>query len=581
MTALIYIIEQYFLAAVMATSIFGMGILSMSIVKLITQDTQCTEISKSILFSIGIGAIICCVQILLISGQFNQYWIYIIAISGSVACLHYFSSQPRNPFKQKIQLSISQGILLLSISLTFLAPLSIPKEWDELMYHLPHAMAWAENQALTINENYRYPFFPYNFNLLYTAVLSIKLNTMPHFLHAMAGWATAGIIHNYVSEEYGKTNAALSVFLWIAFSYGQFESAYIDLGLTLFCTAALFSIIQWIKKKGIIYLYLAAFFSGLALGTKYQAVIYLFAIAISIAPFLFKSKTTTRQNIIAAILLLTPMIYWYLRNFIITGNPVNPLAANIFGHYDWNAGDLKAQFEDLQRVRKNAIPYITIAAIAFSVVFFQKNKKLSLESIPQTFLLIATILWTIVSGYPRYLLPALPAMSVSIVTTTSTLFKKNRRITYITTSYKTYISVAIIITLIIFSAIRNTKSYQYIPHTEEIKENLLRKYIDGYEGWALIKNQYHGKVYQVGFDGMLYYAPPQTYGDVFGPWRYNDYVKLSPLELQTKLINNNFTHLSINKNFVPAEWLEKIEKNPLIFTPIFNTNETGIFIIHK
>jgi len=54
------------------------------------------------------------------------------------------------------------------------------------------------------------------------------------------------------------------------------------------------------------------------------------------------------------------------------------------------------------------------------------------------------------------------------------------------------------------------------------------------------------QTYQFGLEGVLYYAPPGTGGDHFGPGRYRDFVTLAPSALATALRERGNDSMLVN-----------------------------------
>jgi hypothetical protein len=50
-------------------------------------------------------------------------------------------------------------------------------------------------------------------------------------------------------------------------------------------------------------------------------------------------------------LTLLPCAYWYIRNYLLTGNPVAPMFPSMFGLADWNASDMAVQLTDIRNHR--------------------------------------------------------------------------------------------------------------------------------------------------------------------------------------------------------------------------------------
>jgi 4-amino-4-deoxy-L-arabinose transferase-like glycosyltransferase len=139
--------------------------------------------------------------------------------------------------------------------------------------------------------------------------------------------------------------AVVATLIWLQLDRGDFGKANVDMGLTLYILCSLIVLYEWIytdRSKRL--LFMASFFLGIAIGTKYQALMFLPLIGVVII-FL---EPRPSYLLISAFGLLVPCGYWYIRNYLITGDPFDPFGAKIFGFYDWNAQDYAAQFKDLQ-----------------------------------------------------------------------------------------------------------------------------------------------------------------------------------------------------------------------------------------
>ena len=207
---------------------------------------------------------------------------------------------------------------------------------------LPHAREWANAGSITINKWLRYPFFPYNFDLLYTACLTLYIfYVLPHLIHSTAGLLILIGTYRIALIHFNRQIALLAalILLLSLVNLDLFYSAYIDLGLALFTFFAFYCayLAYGLHKNNFRCFCIAAFLLGLArVGTKYQALIF-------IAPFAFMVLSKKRKlfNLLGiCFCFLVPCIYWYLRNWFITGNPVEPLAGSIFGYYSWNQEDM-------------------------------------------------------------------------------------------------------------------------------------------------------------------------------------------------------------------------------------------------
>lgn len=472
-------------------------------------------------------------------------------------------------------------LFVTSLTVTFDKSLLPPVHWDDLMYQLPHVREWLSAKQITVNERLRYPYFPYNFNLLYAAIMSITNAQNSTLMHAFAGWLIALLLFRLARNNYGSLAAVLATAIWIASTNSLFETSYIELGLSLFILSAVVCFICWIqdKEKSPSLLIASAFFLGLAAGTKYQALIYPpFFIA---AAFLHERRPAIWLRLLLAF--LVPCILWYVRNFILAGNPINPLAGNIFGYHDWNAGDFFLQIQDLKR--SQSYPpvemWLALLVLASSAGWGQNQTRwmilLSIYSV---------IIWYFTSHYDRYLVPQYPVIALlSGLGVLYTLQILNAIGNYekLAASFASPFAGKIILAVafLIFTSIVipvTIKKAKNIPKTTES----INKYINARaQNFMLLHNLkiHHSKdkIYQLGLEGGLLYGPINIYGDHFGPWRYKDYENLSAYDLNKKLNAEGFSLLAANAHY--SRQLEKKCDFQNYFSEIFSYNGDKAYLV--
>ncbi|MCX7220852.1 MAG: glycosyltransferase family 39 protein [Burkholderiales bacterium] len=372
--------------------------------------------------SLGIGLHILGLQVLGALGLLTKSYVATLLSLGFIGFASNFifrsrfSEQALVPVRAKQHWFFPALICVLAIEL-FAKPLRPATGWDELMYHLPHAREWASAGKLTINEWLRYPLFPYNFNLLYAESLIFGNETFPHMVHAFAGCLVAFGIYRLALNYFDGVIASITVFLFVILALGQFGTAYVDLGLCLFIFFGISCLFFWYEKKDNGYIYVAMFLLGIAAGIKYQALIFtpFFAVAI-----LLRERRPTRLLLMMALFLI-PCIYWYVRNYFISGDPFHPLGAKLFGYWGWNAKDMEAQFADIKRVADwpNWCVWPALGAI------FMRSK---MNYFPFRAALLISIysffVWMFTSHYSRYLLPAYPFIALLSAVVLRSIYQK-------------------------------------------------------------------------------------------------------------------------------------------------------------
>lgn len=541
---LLYILKEYALLFLFISSILGIGNLLLNCHSSVSKIKE-YQISKIfyflIKFATGLSILVLFTQILLITGFFSKKLFLLFFFTGLISFLYYsYKNHINTKIKQYVILNTiveySKKFPLLSLLVfistiaIILKPLRPPLAWDEVAYHMPHAKYWAESAVLTINSNIRYPWFPYNFDILYSIPLLFDNDVFPKLIHGATG-ITIGLI-GFILARKNTAIGLLTLCFWLFLSRGMYEKAYVELGLAFFTSMAAISIFFWSKKNNPdALLYLGSLFFGVALGIKYQSLMYSLPIF-----FLFAmnyKKTDIKSIFTSFLFLMTPCVYWYLRNYIYTGNPINPVAGNLFGHFDWNQIDYDFQFYKLGTKREIATP---ILLVSFLFIFF-KNKYSDLSHL-YYFLCLSFLIWFISSGYWRYLYSIFPIMCFFLSVVIYEVFEKFKKKLFSNKNIKiiciTMMSFLIFI-YFIDSILRLQRSLNYIPYEENVRQDILKDKIRGYEAIKFINDNNLGPTYQFRMEDSIYYFKHHVMGDTFGYGRYIDFFGLNAKDLKEKL----------------------------------------------
>ncbi len=310
------------------------------------------------------------------------------------------------------------GLVVLAVVAvpTLVAPLAPPAVFDELMYHLPYAREVAESGALGIHEWLRYPWFPYNYNLLYAGALLVGDDVFPHFLSALAGWVSVLMIYRLGVMHVNRVVACVGAAIWLGM--GDYTSALIDMSVALFVLAACAALWWWREApppRGARWLALAAFFLGVAAGSKYQALTVLPLLGL----FVLWHERRPRVLALALLCFLVPCVYWYARNAIQTGDPFNPIGARVFGFTNWNAQDFKLQLQDVRDHSSLPNGFIwAVLAVPFSA-YWKRSAALRAALV---FCAYSLLVWSLTSRYPRYLTAAFPLLALTAAVGWQTIF---------------------------------------------------------------------------------------------------------------------------------------------------------------
>lgn len=236
-------------------------------------------------------------------------------------------------------------ILLTPVVLT---PLTPPWDSDEIRYHLPYALHFVEQGAITPDLYLRYPFFTLNINLLYVLALMIGDDVTTHFMHLMLGLLAALNLYCLalrLSDAVTAYSATL-LFLTLPIVTRLSASAYIDLGLACFTFAAIVCLARHGERRRPALMICAAFLFGIGLGSKYLALAYLLPVAV----WAWYHSRSIRRTLLFLSIATIIGLPWYVYNAVHTGNPITPFAGELFGVWPWRAEGAAAHSRHLDKL---------------------------------------------------------------------------------------------------------------------------------------------------------------------------------------------------------------------------------------
>lgn len=234
-------------------------------------------------------------------------------------------------------LAISTALVMILI-IEFILNLTPPIARDALIHHLAIPKLWLKHGGFYELKWAQFSYYPMNIDLLYIIPLYFKKDFLANFIHMSFGMGTAFLIYSYLKNRISKIAGLLGmlIFLSTPMVVRLSTQAYVDLGLVFFITASLLAFIRYRDGhfKNLKWLFISAFMMGLALGTKYNALIVWFFLSAAIV-FLYARDThqqwdALKNGLIFFLLSLLLFSPWLIKNAALTGNPFYPLFQGIF-----------------------------------------------------------------------------------------------------------------------------------------------------------------------------------------------------------------------------------------------------------
>lgn len=440
--------------------------------------------------------------------------------------------------------------LLLAAALPILLlALYPPFAFDATMYHLAEARIYARDNAILPLPYVRFSFFPQLNEMLFAAGLSVADDLSAQLLEvlclALAGAAAAGIACRIFAPRTGPWAAALWLGSPLVLTFGT--TGHVEVGVALFGALAAGSLVAWRDTSQIQWAIVGGICAGFAAATKYTGLFFVgavFALLLAAGRREGRGVRPAAGFGVAATLCALP---WYLRTFLLTGNPVYPLASRLFGAGPWNATDVVRLQQALrasnasgtvsglaralaERIWSDRLLGIGPPFGAFGYLLFPLLL-LAVIREPRARLLGALLLaylatWFSTDQNLRFLLPILPVAAALAAGGMEQAVAAVSRIPLADRARRGMIPVvgaAFFIPAVVWP-IGQLAVNGPPPVTRAGREAFLTARLPAYPCYGYL-NRLRGSNYRVwGFNDerMNYFADGTRIGDLFGPGRYDD-----------------------------------------------------------
>jgi len=229
-------------------------------------------------------------------------------------------------------------LLLPVLPLIFIKSSLPPYVWDEMAYHyispstLYYEKVWRLGSGFMEN-------IPRLLETAYIFLFSLtKTYATARLLHFSIFVTFLLVIFKFLNDNFGKLPAIL-YFILVAYHGETFLTrstfGYIDVATASLVMVGILCLVDFFLKNKFEDLMMGAAFWGMAVGTKYSSLSPFVVYLLVIFALILRRKLFKRQyfkNYFMAILLFLLMGgYWYLKNFIHTGNPIYPFLTSLFG----------------------------------------------------------------------------------------------------------------------------------------------------------------------------------------------------------------------------------------------------------
>jgi hypothetical protein len=413
--------------------------------------------------------------------------------------------------------------------------LTAPGGFDDTMYHLPEARYYVEHHGIVLDEFSRFPLFPQNMELLFSAglmfggvVLAQSISTVTLFIISLGLIGAA----EHFAESPVPGYLAVIILLSIQATATGLGLAYIDNGFALFCFAGALASALAISNGGVSWewILLSGALVGIAAGCKLFGLIF--------AAILFISTLVIRPSFKQIYFLIGAVVFgawWYARSFALSGDPFWPAGGPIFGFYIWDAGDLAFQKAELashgviKAVRympsglRSAHLLWWLPAFLPLFLFFRRKAAVALLYLV---LVIFYTFWFFTTQIDRYLAPVfgvaslLSAMVVFRFILQPAMVRVERLLKWrLGRRIEAWASCAVIATGLVIAAAIASSNIRNWDETEHSRpgEVLFREA-------RIAAPKYGSTLAQLGFENAIFFFDGTVIGDWVGPGRYRQMI---------------------------------------------------------
>jgi len=235
-------------------------------------------------------------------------------------------------------LAIFLGFAIVKLSINLFNP---PFGWDNLNYHFTFPVEWMKHgnldNPIVVSDDPAPSYYPINAGLIFLWFIFPLKNVFLADLVSFPFLLLSGILVYKITREFGlgRKLSFFSMFLFMLTPnvFKQIEVAYIDIIVCAFYLGGLYFILRLKENFKFTYFLFAALSLGLLIGTKTLALVYSLTLLFPLIFLCIFYGRKRRWLYLAALIFVLVILggFSYIRNLIITGNPMYPVDIVVFG----------------------------------------------------------------------------------------------------------------------------------------------------------------------------------------------------------------------------------------------------------
>ncbi|MEI8172146.1 MAG: glycosyltransferase family 39 protein [Deltaproteobacteria bacterium] len=487
-------------------------------------------------------------------------------------------------FKQK-RLSLLEmafaALLLLCLAGAFILTLTPEIGKDALIYHLAVPKLFLKHQGFFFIPGNIFSHYPLHSEMLFLVGLFLQGDILAKGIHFLALLFILLGMYQFTRRHMEGNDfplLSLLVFCSIPSVFVISHTANNDLFVTYYSMAAVFAFVNWFSRENNGWLILSGVFTGLAMASKYTA---LFLPLLGFLGILLAARHHRISNKRVLLLLflygLTTTITgspFYIKNWIMTGNPTYPFLYSIFGGKGWEpeqAGfyDLFVQNLGMGRTfldyillpwnlsfhaKMGSIQFDGLVGPTFILILpfaFMIRKLDKTLIIVTAYCLFTFLFWAFSAQQIRYLIPIFPFLAILTGLILSCCRREKVLLFFVMILLSGSLAWNGYHTIKDFSNIRPV----HVIIGKEGREEFLDRMLPSYKMYDYLNHRLpqNSKIFLIYMKNWTFLCENECYSDsMFESYTIQKILSLSqsPDEASSELIKRGFTHILCDVNYI-------------------------------
>lgn len=210
---------------------------------------------------------------------------------------------------------------------------------DPIEYHMALPKIYFAKHALVHIQGNWYSTLPASTEMLYLLGLVVSDDTLSKLFSFSITLMFFFSVFYAGTRYFTKSVGYLGIIIFLTINRGFifYSEPWVDISLTLYSLLGVFAFLTWLELKNDPWLYLSALCFGITASVKYHGLFFVCLFLVGFFVMVEKDNRFLKRLLWCALLIGIVSLPWYVRSWILTGNPVFPFMQSLFGRKYWGA----------------------------------------------------------------------------------------------------------------------------------------------------------------------------------------------------------------------------------------------------